>query len=226
MFQERDGEREILLGNKQLLGIFFVLAILFCVFFTAGYMVGHSTGGKSPVDTVAAAKPATPGNVDGQTADGQATGGETHAVTPDAPESAPESASAVIPEKPSPAATTHVAGSTASSAKSAVTRVADSASAEGVTRSEEEQEPANAGADAAASHGRRTYLQVAALKHSEALTVAKVLSRKGFHAQISPKAGTSFYRVLVGPVRNAGELNATRAALKNKGFREVFVQHL
>jgi cell division protein FtsN len=218
MFQERDGEREILLGNKQLLGIFFVLAILFCVFFTAGYMVGHSTGGKAPVDSVAAAKPATPDN-----ADAQATAGETHAVTPDSPESAPESASTAVPEKPSPAATTHVASTTKSTS---VNNESDSASTEGLTRSEAEQEPAHAEAEPATSHGHHTYLQVAALKHSEALTVAKVLNRKGFHAQISPKAGTSFYRVLVGPVHNAGELNATRAALKNKGFREVFVQHL
>ena len=60
MFQERDGEREILLGNKQLLGIFFVLAILFGVFFTAGYMVGHTTGGRQSADTAVEAKPATP----------------------------------------------------------------------------------------------------------------------------------------------------------------------
>jgi cell division protein FtsN len=103
---------------------------------------------------------------------------------------------------------------------------ADSDAAQGLTRSEEEREPVRAEAEQPAAHGHHTYLQVAALKRSEAQTVAKILNRKGFHAQISPKAGTSFYRVLVGPVRNAGELNATRAALKNKGFREVFVQHL
>jgi hypothetical protein len=27
-------------------------------------------------------------------------------------------------------------------------------------------------------------------------------------------------------VKDAGDLNTTRGALKNKGFREVFVQHL
>ncbi|HXE12614.1 MAG TPA: SPOR domain-containing protein [Bryobacteraceae bacterium] len=208
MFQDRDGEREILLGNKQLLGIFFVLAILFGVFFIAGYMVGHSTGSKNPVDTVAAANPATFDN-----ADGQAAAGETHAVIPDPPDGKTESTSASN-EKPSPAATTHVVAAPKTIAKGE----ADSNAAQGLTRSEEEQEPA--------ARGHHTYLQVAALKHSEAQTVAKILSRKGFHAQISPKAGTSFYRVLVGPVHNAGELNATRAALKNKGFREVFVQHL
>src|ERR1700750_2146180 len=76
MFQERDGEKEILLGNKQLLGIFFVLAILFGVFFTAGYMVGRTTGEKKPVETAAAAT-STPAET------ASANGGENHAVSPD-----------------------------------------------------------------------------------------------------------------------------------------------
>jgi cell division protein FtsN len=67
---------------------------------------------------------------------------------------------------------------------------------------------------------------VAALSRADAESVANVLSKKGFQARIAPKPGTQYYRVLVGPVRDAGELNSTRDALKSKGFREVFVQHL
>jgi cell division protein FtsN len=173
-------------------------------------MVGHGTGSKSPANTVAVANPAMP-----DSAEAQATAGETHAVTPDPSESTPESASAAIPEKPSPASTTHVVAAPHTVAKK-----------EAFSSSAEEQEEAHAEAEQPGAHGRHTYLQVTALKRSEALKVAKVLNRKGFHAQISPKAGTPLYRVLVGPVRSAGELNATRAALKDKGFREVFVQHL
>ena len=51
MFEDQDGEREILLGNKQLLGIFFVLAVLFGVFFTAGYMVGRNGSAKKSAET-------------------------------------------------------------------------------------------------------------------------------------------------------------------------------
>ena len=93
-----------------------------------------------------------------------------------------------------------------------------------LTRSEEEREPHPTAALAPAGHN--TYLQVAALGRADAEAVAKVLNKKGFHARIAPKPGTQYYRVLVGPVRDAGELNSTRDALKNKGFREVFVQHL
>ncbi len=38
-----DGERELVLGNKQLLSAFFVVVILMCVFFTMGYFVGKNT---------------------------------------------------------------------------------------------------------------------------------------------------------------------------------------
>jgi rare lipoprotein A len=200
MFQERDGEKEILLGNKQLLAIFFVLAILFGVFFTAGYMVGRTTGDRKLADTAVEARSAPADNA-------QSNGGETHSVSPE-PSTNP---GAVGTTKPVDQA-----------------RTAESSSAiklkQELTRSEEEQEPA-AVAQTAALAGH-TYLQVAALHRADAETVAKVLVKKGFQARISPKSGTPYYRVLVGPVHDAGELNSTRAALKNKGFREVFVQHL
>lgn len=221
MFQERGGEKEILLGNKQLLGIFFVLAILFCVFFTAGYMVGHTTGGKQTAETATEAKSEPADNA-------PSTGGETHAVSPDPNPAASSETASSASLKPSPAASAHAVTSAASHLaqpeRQSTPQATSPANGE-LTRSQEEEEPAHTDSGEGVS-GHSTYLQVAALNHSDALTVAKVLNKKGFHARISPKAGTPFYRVLVGPVRDAGELNSTRAALKNKGFREVFVQHL
>ena len=70
----------------------------------------------------------------------------------------------------------------------------------------------------------QTYLQVAAVSRSEAEAVATVLSKKGFNAHVAPRPGTKLFRVLVGPVRDAGELSSTRDALMHKGFRQVFVQ--
>ena len=202
MFQERDGEKEILLGNKQLLAIFFVLAILFGVFFTAGYMVGRTTGDKKPTETAVEARSAPADSA-------QASGGETHSVSPEPGSTSQPGAAAARPTDQ--------------------TRTAESKPAikpkPELTRAEEEQEPASDG-ETTAPPGHSTYLQVAALHRADAETVAKVLAKKGFRAHISPKAGTPYYRVLVGPVHDAGELNSTRDALKSKGFREVFVQHL
>jgi cell division septation protein DedD len=47
-------EFELMLGNKQLLSVFFVVVILLGVFFTMGYVVGRNS---SPVDTVRKSEP-------------------------------------------------------------------------------------------------------------------------------------------------------------------------
>src|ERR1700744_1611647 len=59
MAKNEDGEFELILGNRQLLSVFFIVVILLGVFFTMGYIVGHNSG-PSPVADVAAAKRAKP----------------------------------------------------------------------------------------------------------------------------------------------------------------------
>ncbi len=46
MLRTNERESEILLGNKQLLGIFFAVALLLGVAFYGGYMVGRNSSGK------------------------------------------------------------------------------------------------------------------------------------------------------------------------------------
>ncbi len=63
-----EGEFELILGNKQLLSVFFIVIILLGVFFTMGYIVGRNSG---PPDTAKRAAPAegtTPARTDGQSA--------------------------------------------------------------------------------------------------------------------------------------------------------------
>lgn len=63
-----DGEFELILGNKQLLSVFFIVIILLGVFFTMGYIVGRNSG---PPDTAKRAAPAegtAPARTDGQSA--------------------------------------------------------------------------------------------------------------------------------------------------------------
>jgi hypothetical protein len=56
---DNDGERELVLGNKQLLGIFFVATLLCGVFFAMGYVVGGNSA-KSNAAAAAADNAATP----------------------------------------------------------------------------------------------------------------------------------------------------------------------
>lgn len=221
MFQDPDGEREILLGNKQLLGIFFVLAVLFAVFFTAGYMVGRNTGDKK----ASAASSAAEAN-SLSTADNSAGMGETHAVSPDG--SASQGAESSQPPSGAAAGTAPepLSGRSEPVASKAQTERPTSAKHK---RSKDMEKQASQPEEPARSvpitpQPGQTYLQVAAVSRPEAETVAGVLSKRGFHAHVAPKPGTQWFRVLVGPVHDAGELSATRDALMKKGFREVFVQ--
>ncbi|MGH9591930.1 MAG: hypothetical protein ACRD5L_02480 [Bryobacteraceae bacterium] len=43
MPKNQDGEYELLLGNHQLLGVFFIVIILLGVFFAMGYLVGRNS---------------------------------------------------------------------------------------------------------------------------------------------------------------------------------------
>src|SRR5512141_3025391 len=43
MATHNDGEFELVLGNKQLLSVFFIVAVLIGVFFTMGYIVGRNS---------------------------------------------------------------------------------------------------------------------------------------------------------------------------------------
>jgi len=64
MPKNEDGEFEVLLGNKQLISLFFVVVILLGVFFTMGYMLGRHSGSGVAIPT-AARKEAPPATASG-----------------------------------------------------------------------------------------------------------------------------------------------------------------
>ncbi len=204
MLQTGENETEILLGNKQLIGIFLVIAILLGVSFTGGFLVGRGSPQKKSTATAAPAA---------ETASNESAkaGGQTHTLEPEGgtnsgagktdTESVPvrsSSGTAVLgtrkrpPSKPVPTAE--------------VESKADAVETGYVPQSGSE------------------YLQVAAVGKDEAEAVADVLHKKGFHAHAVPKPGNAkIYRVIIGPVKDAGDLSSTRDALR-KTFREVIVQ--
>ena len=63
MPKNEDGEYELILGNRQLLSVFFIVVILLGVFFTMGYIVGRNSGAVTaevtPVPSVDTRSPAT-----------------------------------------------------------------------------------------------------------------------------------------------------------------------
>ncbi len=54
MPKNEDGEFELILANRQLLSVFFIVVVLLGVFFTMGYIVGRNSG--PAVSDIASAK--------------------------------------------------------------------------------------------------------------------------------------------------------------------------
>src|SRR5580704_17618661 len=56
MAKNEDGEFELILANRQLLSVFFIVVVLLGVFFTTGYIVGRNSG-PAAVEVATAMKP-------------------------------------------------------------------------------------------------------------------------------------------------------------------------
>jgi cell division protein FtsN len=100
-----EGEFELILGNKQLLSVFFIVVVLLAVFFTSGYIVGRSTAGAQM-----AAAPERPIVVEPDVEGGVSPPPETASARPapaseppPAPVEQPKRAAAPPPARPKPA---------------------------------------------------------------------------------------------------------------------------
>lgn len=216
--KETDHESEILLGNKQLLGIFFVVAMLLGVAFAGGYLIGHGSSKKSVATATA---PAPADTTTSAPAPGTA-GGETHSVGAD-----PSATEDKQTGDNSPDASLHPAEPATATREKAITSSGTRAhKREERTSTSEEIKPTPAPASGNFTpQAGQTFLQVAAVARDEAEAVADVLHKKGFRAHAIPKPGNpKIYRVLIGPIRDTGDLSSTRDSLRHAGFREVIVQ--
>lgn len=207
-----DSETEILLGNKHLLAIFFVIAILLGIAFTGGYMVGRNSGEKRSV-TASAAAP------DVAAAQSAPSSLETHSVPP-----ATTPAAETAPTEPAPRET---------APHKADAHVAETSPPQDAPLGSPKRKPAAAPtADSGPADSGYTpqtgqiFLQVAAVGRNEADAIADVLNKKGFRAHSVPKPGNAtIYRVLIGPVHDTADLSSNRDELRKAGFRDVIVQH-
>lgn len=206
MLRTSESETEILLGNKQLLGIFFAVALLLGLAFYGGYAVGKGVAAKKALASAASVLADEP-QATAATAPAP-TGGETHSVPADAGASAPppaDTTSAAKLEDTSPQPSEPPLGSP--------------------KRKNVETQPSSSAADTFTPRSGQSFLQVTAVGRDEAFAIADVLQKKGFRAHAVPKPGSAkLYRVLVGPVRDAADLSSTRDSLRRTGFREVIVQ--
>lgn len=222
MLHDSETEKEILLGNRQLLGIFLVVVVLLAVAFGAGYKVGQGSHKSAPVS----AAPET-----AQTQQPAAAGGVTATVPPDDASAHSPANTPTFPDSDSgrdestapPLGSTHRAQTEAEAAARQHNPEAAGPESPNLGRSVPTTPVADSGF---APHPGQVFLQVAAVKQEEAEGIAGVLRKKGLpaHAVLKPGQGPAVYRVLVGPIRDAADLNAKRASLMGDGFRHIFVQ--
>lgn len=194
-----DREFEIILGNKQLFSLMFVVFVLLGVFFAMGYVMGRST---LPVD--AAGRRTTPASAAEERVFGDkpAAASSRQKVEEPAPVPSAESTPSVATTKPdSPAAP-------------------DPAPESRVRKPVVEDPPSSALMLVEPRPGQ-TWLQVSAVGRPEAELLVDVLVKKGFRAVIAPGPSEKLFRVLVGPARDDAEVVRTRTELEQSGFRPI-----
>jgi cell division septation protein DedD len=193
-------EKELVLGNKQLVSFFFVVLALCGVFFALGYMIGRNSN-----KAVVAGLEATPPSQESEPPR------ETAQANPGTSESAPSAANA-------PDATSAATPGTAQ------TQPAH----DGPEQMMPVPKPATH--DATREPGRltapepgATYLQVGALHRADAETLVKTLREQNYPAVLATSSKPDFFRVLVGPYHQTAEVADTKARLKTLGFADAFV---
>ena len=206
-----EGEFELVLGNKQLLSVFFIVVVLLGVFFTMGYIVGRSmspAGGPQLAQNdanplVVEPSPGEPVQPPISHTDKPSPLAPTPApVKPEPAKPEPAKPEPPKPEPPKPAPV-KVEPPKPVPPKPAPTK----------------PEPPKPAPVKPAAGG--TYLQVAATRKADADMMASTISKKGFRVTISAVPDSDLFRVLVGPAATLDELGKLRndlAAIGYKGF--------
>jgi cell division septation protein DedD len=189
-----DGEFELILGNRQLMSVFFIVVILLGVFFAMGYIVGRNSSPVGAPEVASRGSDAKPADTD------TSSSSREKAATKEKP------AADVPKEAYSPKETASQQGPATKPASAPEPVAAAPVKA-----------PARASASDQPESGR-TYLQLSAIDHDKAEIMVELLRKKKFSAiaaEIPEKPG--IFRVLVGPISDA-DIAKTRTALQDASF--------
>jgi cell division septation protein DedD len=210
MPQNEEGEFELVLGNRQLLSVFFIIVILMGVCLTMGYVLGRKAGpaaGKAKSATIVV-DPTQPEN--STAASAALPPGDARVQTPPA---------AAIPALPEP-----VAAAPAQAQPPAAETKPPVAEAKPPVSAASAASPApDAPAGVEEPGSGQTFLQVAAARPQDAGVLAEELRKKGFPTRLAP-GPQGLVRVLVGPVQDSAERVKTRVRLKDEAGMDSFVK--
>jgi cell division septation protein DedD len=191
--KNEDGEFELILGNRQMMSVFFIVVLLFGVIFAIGYILGRNSG---PSPEVAAAHKV-----------------EKPMVVP-SPAQDTTQASAEPAQQPSPPETQKPVEPKPADPKKA------EPPPEPVKKADKPAplKPGPLNPAPASQSASGTYLQLFATSKTESEALVDVLRKKGFKAIMSQHPDKpELFRVLVGPIAD-GTANKTKADLQAAGF--------
>ncbi len=220
----QDEDIELVLGNKQILSLFFVVVLFFAAFFSVGYTVGFGHGEQNgPSPSLANAEREEESREKGSFPDSllkeapelpaapsrQMSKSALERAVPDLADVAEQSV-ASPPEKAAPAE---------EKPKPTMAKAAQPPAA-AVAEKKPAPAPAKAPAPKVAAPAEGAYhLQVAALRVTkDAEMLAGTLKDKGYPAAVQTGDGDGWNRVLVGPFQSAEAAKDFRTRLKNDGF--------
>lgn len=202
-----DGEFELVLGNKQLLSVFFIVVILLGVFFAMGYITGRSAASGS-ADTAKKTDTTRSIVVDsGQRASPMPEANAQQA--PAAAASSPDTTTGTQPVTTVPQQPQETAPAAPASAEPAAPAVKPPQEAESSDKPPLAEPPAGT-----------VFLQVVATARPEAEVIGGTLGKRGYKTRLS-LAPNGAFRVLVGPLKDASEIASTRASLEKAGFKPI-----
>jgi len=192
-----EGEFELVLGNRQLLSVFFIVVVLLGVFFVMGYILGKNSTPGTAADVASARKP-----MDTSTA--------PNPIIID--KSASKSSAAGEPVVEKPVAVNKPVEKTEAPVAKPEPKKAEP--------KKEDPKPVPATAESKTGEPPKgsLFLQVAAVGRAEADVVAKVLRGKGFAIWIATSDKDKIFRVLVGPIQKSDQ-GKIRGELDQLGFK-------
>jgi cell division septation protein DedD len=209
MPKNETGEFELVLGNRQLLSGFAVVVILFGVFFAMGYTVGRSstpsTGQSS--ESAASTQQGTfePGRAQPRAAaPAESPGARTDTTAADNSPAGSEPASPAAPATPQP---------TTQAARPAEPAKPPEKPPEAAPRPQATDSPSGG-----------AYLQVIATIQTDAEVISKSLQERHFPNVVTPSSREGYFRVLVGPYKDAGGVGGAKTELEKLGFHPILVK--
>jgi cell division septation protein DedD len=202
---QTDNEKELILGNKQLISLFFLVVAMCGAFFAFGYMIGRNST-KTALPAEGSAPPAT-----------------AQTTEPPRDANAPADAAPAVGETQPPVTQTQPAQDTPPPALQAQpTPAAGPTTAPPPAAAPVAAAPAPA--PVAATEPGAIYLQVTALRKTDADNLVRTLKEQNLPALTAESSKPDLLRVMVGPYKQMTQVADAKAKLKALGFANAFVQ--